>query len=675
MSETRSFDQDTLYSLLPSVYRLRDALQGKPLYALMGVIAEQVAVLEENLDQLYDDQFIETCAEWVVPYIGDLIGVRDVHTLDLPAVFSARAQVANTLAYRRRKGTASVLEQLARDATGWAARAVEFFQLLVGTQYLNHQRPHVASIDVRDWKAREWLETPFTGTPRRVDVRRIASGRGLYNVPNVGIFLWRVSAYPATRVTPYDVDARRYLVNPLGSDMSLYNLPVTETEITHLAEPENVPLPISRRRMAEAPEAYYGPDRSICLYVDGQPVDKSDVWVCNLADGSAAWTTPPADALYRIDPKLGRLVTPGGVTPSRLRISYHYGFSADLGGGEYSRDAVHYEDIDLVIQVPADHGRIADAIAAAGSNSAIVEIGDNHLYKETLDVTLAPSQHLVLAPEHAVRTDEGGAANSAGRSRPVLQLGSEMVVRAGRGSELTLDGIAIDGGTLRIQGNLARLRLRHCTLAPRAAAPSLVVESPGTQVEVEDAIVGGLRLAAGATAQIRSSIVDATVRTGVAYAAPGGDAAGGSLTIEKSTVIGKLWTTLLERASNCIFVAQLSQTDPWPAPVLSQRVQQGCVRFCFLPLESRVPRRYRCRPESADEAGRVQPQFVSLRYGDASYCQLSQHCPDEIWRGAEDEAEMGVFHDLYQPQRVTNLRVRLDEYLRFGLEAGVFLAS
>ena len=36
---------------------------------------------------------------------------------------------------------------------------------------------------------------------------------------------------------------------------------------------------------------------------------------------------------------------------------------------------------------------------------------------------------------------------------------------------------------------------------------------------------------------------------------------------------------------------------------------------------------------------------------------------------------MGAFHDLYQPQREINLRVRLDEYLRFGLEAGIFYAS
>ena len=107
-----SFDTERLYELLPALYRIRDMEQGEPLKALLSVIAEQVAVLEEDLDQLYDDQFIETCAEWVVPYIGDLVGTRGLFALANVKKLSQRAQVANTLAYRRRKGTASVLEQL-----------------------------------------------------------------------------------------------------------------------------------------------------------------------------------------------------------------------------------------------------------------------------------------------------------------------------------------------------------------------------------------------------------------------------------------------------------------------------------------------------------------------------------------------------------------------------------
>ena len=47
------------------------AIRG-PLHSLLLLIQEQLAVFGEDLDRLYDDQFIETCAPWVIPYIGDL---------------------------------------------------------------------------------------------------------------------------------------------------------------------------------------------------------------------------------------------------------------------------------------------------------------------------------------------------------------------------------------------------------------------------------------------------------------------------------------------------------------------------------------------------------------------------------------------------------------------------
>src|SRR4051794_24961480 len=117
-----SFNAKKLYNLLPAIHRIRDVEQGEPLKALLAVIAEQVAVLEEDLAQSYDDHFVETCAEWVVPYIGDLIGYRGLHTNEelrkvARGVLSPRAEVANTIGYRRRKGTVVALEQLARDVT------------------------------------------------------------------------------------------------------------------------------------------------------------------------------------------------------------------------------------------------------------------------------------------------------------------------------------------------------------------------------------------------------------------------------------------------------------------------------------------------------------------------------------------------------------------------------
>jgi hypothetical protein len=107
-----------------------------------------------------------------------------------------------------------------------------------------------------------------------------------------------------------------------------------------------------------------------------------------------------------------------------------------------------------------------------------------------------------------------------------------------------------------------------------------------------------------------------------------------------------------------------------------ERTQAGCCRFSFVPAGSRTPRRYRCQPDLAAAepgfvAGRVVPSFTSERYGQPGYAQLRVSAPRELREGAEDGSEMGAFCHLKQPQRESNLRIRLDEYLPFGLEAGL----
>ena len=72
---------------------------------------------------------------------------------------------------------------------------------------------------------------------------------------------------------------------------------------------------------------------------------------------------------------------------------------------------------------------------------------------------------------------------------------------------------------------------------------------------------------------------------------------------------------------------------------------------------------------------RVRPEFTRTEYGEAAYAQLGQSCAEEIRMGAEDGSEMGVFNLLKQTQREGNLRIELDEYLRFGLEAGIFFVT
>src|SRR5262249_38308321 len=173
---------------------LREKAARGPLRALMTVFGDELAVIEENLAQLYDDLFVETSADWAIPYIGDLIGYEPLHALG-QARGLARAEVAHTIALRRRKGTAAVLEQLARDVTGWNARAVEFFQLLGWTQYMNHLRRRcLSSPDMRSWEPLARIGTAFDSVAHSVDVRRIESRRGRFNIPNRGRGTWCAQA-------------------------------------------------------------------------------------------------------------------------------------------------------------------------------------------------------------------------------------------------------------------------------------------------------------------------------------------------------------------------------------------------------------------------------------------------------------------------------------------------
>ena len=109
------------------------------------------------------------------------------------------------------------------------------------------------------------------------------------------------------------------------------------------------------------------------------------------------------------------------------------------------------------------------------------------------------------------------------------------------------------------------------------------------------------------------------------------------------------------------------------AAVWCTRRQSGCVRFCFVPTDALTPRQYRCLPGDPALEYALAPQFVTLRYGHPSYALLSGDCPVAVWQGADDESQIGLYHQLFETQGVANYRSRLDEYMPFGLEAGIFL--
>jgi hypothetical protein len=556
---------DRLYNLLPYVYRQRDADQGEPLRALLAVMESQLSAIQADIDGLYDNWFIETCAEWVVPYIGDLLGVHGLYPLS-PGVFTQRPYVANTLGYRRRKGTVAVIEQLAHDIAGWPARAVEFFSLLSTTQNVNHVRPaSLRTPDLRDTNALELLGGPFEQAAYTVDVRHIDDAQGKYNIPNVGLFLWRLQSYPVTATNPWALasPAGRYTFSPLGNDAPLFNAPQSQAEGEGRPQEQNVPGELRRRALYDELEArrqdltagntpesiYFGENPVLSVYVDGKTLRPEEIQICDLSGWEAPGWQPPASRTYHqpdgtsfatqvgVDPALGRLAFLQGITVKPLQTSYAYGFSGDLGGGPYDRrrlatppgqpqptdpDTIANPGaLDALIHVPSGAiTTLTQALAAWDQHAhprAVIQIDDSRTYTETLAITFDGGAELVI--------------QAANEQRPVL-VGDVTVSRATSIEQLVLNGLLI-AGQLQIQDNLGELSISHSTLAPGwtlvagqpqiSDRPSLVVAATNNvlQLQIDHSITGRLLLPTEMTSlTIADSILDSPFGRGPAAYTP-----------------------------------------------------------------------------------------------------------------------------------------------------------
>lgn len=208
-----------LFARLPEIYRIKDAEQFPPdqLRDYLALIEAAFGSIHENIEALYHDLFIETSEDWVVPYIGDLLGTT--HLKGGP--WTLRADVADTIALRRRKGTLGAIELLAFNLTKWGVHCVELLENMVWNQHLNHQRPDVGgpppyrdsapgdpnplmkrqtvirggTVTLRDPAMLALLSTPFDPFAHTADVKAPANGSIRYNLPNLAIFLWRLEAY------------------------------------------------------------------------------------------------------------------------------------------------------------------------------------------------------------------------------------------------------------------------------------------------------------------------------------------------------------------------------------------------------------------------------------------------------------------------------------------------
>jgi hypothetical protein len=265
---------ERLYARVPAYYRVLDEEQGLPLYALLATVGEQVANLRADLDALWDDFFIETCEDWVVPYIAALTGT---HLLVNPVGQSNRLDVRNTVMWRRSKGTPAMLRALGQAISGWPTDLAEFFHVLGWSQNMNHLRlQSKLTPDLRDNYALSLLgraADPFAHAadfktarsleaarvfPESLGIGRAAWGTpGRYQIKNLGFFEHRLQTFAVNGATPAAVapglatpaDAACYTFDPLFRDTPLFTKERGE--------------PLGRAEFAKAPWKTFGTDVAV----------------------------------------------------------------------------------------------------------------------------------------------------------------------------------------------------------------------------------------------------------------------------------------------------------------------------------------------------------------------------------------------------------------------------
>ena len=197
----------------------------------------------------------------------------------------------------------------------------------------------------------------------------------------------------------------------------------------------------SRREPAAA---YYGEGNSLALYLGGQLLNAGQIQVCNLSGVDGSWINLPAANSHwaaSVDPELGRIALPpsASTTPPNLQVSFCYGFNADLGGGEYSREATFTVQVGSPLRYPdvANAGTtlqdvLNDAVtqsATAGSKVA-VEITNSGVYTSpALSIDIPAGVTIEL--------------RAAVGARPTLILTGEIAVTGASSSTFALNGLLL----------------------------------------------------------------------------------------------------------------------------------------------------------------------------------------------------------------------------------------
>ena len=478
----QAFHGAKLWALLPELYRAQDSDsfdRNGPLRELVNRIGVQAAILRRSLDRLWDDQSIETCDDWIIPYIGDLLATNLVPAL--PAR-EQRLDVAKTIYYRRRKGTLAVLEEIAANITGWDVKLVEFFRRLGRTRHLLDPPiglPVTAGDSIDQLRQAEGLISPRSlsaaggfADPRNAygasrsrtafdefsHTADFRAGRGVvgwHDIPRLGVFLWRLISFGGRRTTPvFKPDHPDcFTFDPTGRDIPLFAH--TARAANRLAQnwvsPEEwqLPGPIS--------QPLYDSDTKPSI---GHHIPPFDLYPTSLAVYDATDTLVPAHNLDVFAP-IGRARVSASLPVSVATVESYFGFASEIGAGPYDRRVLG--------AAPSATPAPITTLPAGVPIPMPPPVGTIRI-NDSLTRDRVPD-----AIDFSTLTIQAGI-----RQRPLIRLGAplpsppsppapspvEWVLQGASSADLVLDGLFVSGGDIVLRGDFNSVTLNCCTLDP-----------------------------------------------------------------------------------------------------------------------------------------------------------------------------------------------------------------
>ncbi|MGE5806938.1 MAG: hypothetical protein ACM34M_14185 [Ignavibacteria bacterium] len=719
---------EKLWEMIPSIYRHEDGVAENPgvLRSVVEVLAEQAAILRRSHDRLWDDQFIDLCDDWAVPYIADLLGTRLVSALNKRG---RRIDVAKTIYYRRRKGTLRVLEELISDITGWEGKVVENFRRLGRTRHGLDPMPeslagHYSTTlpggwaDLRQQKATELTNGPFDEFYHTADIRQHCGNNGRYGIPKLAFFLYRLEVFGIEGVTPFiSSDGKKYTFDPSGRDIPLFmprnRLKGYDWDTWHSAKEWELPAAINCNLLNQC-EFQISEKTILTLISNGisaQIADelrllkgqlfKSEGQLKNILltfSNAKSLLNPNNISLYNkllslsiIDDCGKNVLLPIIIKIEEnpaTKIEKEQILAANLTSWSLStqlkRLAIDPERGRFIFlnNPPQQNVEVSYYYGFSGEIGAgtyeRIEVEDSDPNNNLQGGGALPAASILNDGVNQINDSKtyGPVGNkiqiknlvlqAANRHRPYLHLEANWILSTGNNTDstLTLEGLWIGGNNDR--EIILRGDYETVILSHTTIDPGGDIDANGNPI---------LPISLVVEAEIEQLIIDSCI-TGPIFTRNNG-------IVEKLIINDSIIQSIKDNVYALSFrkgEVEMKQVTVLGAikvhrlqasevligsPNIKTEVddtQNGCFRFGAALKGSRLPKPY--ESHFFEDSNNY---FTSWKFGQPGYAQLSQSVPKGILRGAEDGSEIGAFSKLINPIKLDSLKAKVEEYMPFSL--------